>query len=381
MPIDYLILKVAGKCNLACRYCYYMNGLAQPFRSAMTPATVRELFRKYLEYSVRRKIARVSFAWHGGEPLLAGKEFFRGVLRLQEDLFGGRLCYRNLIQTNATLLDDEWADLLKTGRFSVGVSLDGSPRSHNRDRRDHAGRGSWASACAGMAALRRGGVRFGTMTVMDPRLDGREVFERLYALGVRKMEFNLPVGPPASRRRPPAGAYARFACELFDAWIGKDDPAVEIGTLSSMIRLMVGGRAAHCHSANNCSRYLTVEPNGDVGACENFRVLHPPPYLIGKNILSSSFEEIDEALETHFQQWRINAWPASCRSCSALRACVGGCSAHRYRRGRDFTVANCFCEYYRRLVAHMAERMREEGAGSVAIDAFRRQTCQRKEIN
>lgn len=378
MAIDYLILKLAGKCNLACRYCYYMNGLAEPFRSAMTLTTVRELFRKYLDYCVRRELTRVSFAWHGGEPLLAGKQFFRAVLQLQEDLFGHRLRYRNLIQTNATLIDDEWAELLKAARFSVGVSLDGSPQSHDRNRRDRAGRGSYARTCAGIATLQRHGVRFGTITVIDPQLSGRQAFEHCYALGIRKMEFNLPVESPASLQRLPSEAYARFVCEAFDAWIDKDDPSVEIGSLSSVIRLMAGGRATHCHSANNCSYYLTVEPNGDVGACENFRVLEnpagssdsqtarlPSPYLLKRNILTSDFAEIDKALRSHFRKWRINVRPDDCRRCPASQICNAGCSAHRYRGGQGLNGASCFCEYYQRIIAHMAERIQQESTCSM----------------
>lgn len=378
MAIDYLILKVTGTCNLACRYCYYMNGLAEPFRSAMTLTTVGELFRKYLDYCVRHELGRVSFAWHGGEPLLAGKQFFRAVSQLQEDLFGDRLRYRNLIQTNATLIDDEWAELLKAARFHVGVSLDGSPHSHDRNRRDGAGRGSYARTCAGIATLQRHGVRFGTMTVIDPALSGRQVFEHHYGLGLRKMEFNLPVESPASLRRLPIEAYTRFVCEVFDAWIDKDDPSVAIGSLSSVIRLMAGGRATHCHSANNCSRFVTIEPNGDVGACENFRVLEKgaassksptrraaSPYLVKRNILTSDFEEIDEALRSHFHEWRINVRPDECRCCPASRVCNAGCSAHRYQRGQGFNGATGFCEYYQRIIAHMAQRIQQGSTCSV----------------
>jgi uncharacterized protein len=378
MAIDYLILKVAGKCNLACRYCYYMNGLAEPFRSAMALTTVRELFQKYLDYCLRRELTRVSFAWHGGEPLLAGKQFFRAVLQLQGDLFGHRLRCRNLIQTNATLIDDEWAELLQAARFCIGVSLDGSPESHDRNRRDRAGRGSWARTCAGIATLQRHGVRFGTITVIDPQLNGRHAFEHCYALGIRKMEFNLPIGLPASLKRLPIGAYGRFLCEVFDAWIDKDDPSVEIGSLSSVIRLMAGGRATHCHSANNCSRYVTIEPNGDVGSCENFRVLEDPaassgwltrrpssPYLLKRNILTSDFEEIDEALRSHFHEWRINVCPDNCQCCPVSQICHAGCSAHRYRQGQGFNVANCFCDYYQRIIAHVAQRIQQESTGCV----------------
>jgi len=373
MAIDYLILKVAGKCNLACRYCYYMNGLAAPFRSVITLTTIRELFEKYLAYCVRRKLTRVSFSWHGGEPLLAGKQFFRAVRQLQRDLFGHRLRYRNLIQTNATLIDDEWAQLFRTARFGVGVSIDGSPESHDRNRQDRAGRGSYARTCAGIAKLRRHGAPFGTMTVIDPQLNGRQVFEHHYGLGLRKMEFNLPIEPPLSLERLPIEAYARFVCQVFDAWFDKDDPSVEIGSLSSLIRLMVGGRATHCHSANDCSRYVTVEPNGEVGACENFRILenrretsHSPsgrlssPYSLERNIFTSDFKDIDEAVQDHFHEWRINVRPAKCRRCPVWQICNAGCSAHRYRRGQGLNGASGFCDYYQRIITHVAERIHQE---------------------
>ena len=373
MAIDYLIIKVAGKCNLACRYCYYMNGLPEPFRSVIALTTVRELFEKYLAYCLRLKLTRVSFSWHGGEPLLAGKQFFRDVLRLQGDIFGHRLRYRNLVQTNATLIDDEWAELLRAARFGVGVSLDGSPQSHDRNRRDRAGRGSYRRTCAGIATLRRHDVPFGTMTVIDPQLSGRRVFAHHYRLGLRKMEFNLPIEPPLSLERLPIEAYARFVCEVFDAWIDKDDPSVEIGSLSSLIRLMVGGRATHCHSTNHCSRFVTVEPNGDVGVCENFRVLgnrressNSPtgrlssPYSVKKNIFTSDFEEIDEAMRNHFHKWRINVRPDKCRPCPVWQICNAGCSAHRYRRDQGLNGASCFCEYYQRIIAHVAERIEQE---------------------
>src|SRR5262249_48731099 len=153
------------------------------------------------------------------------------------------------LQTNGTLINSDWVTLFRKFGFSVGLSIDGSPESHDRYRSYHNGDGSYSSVVRAIRLLRDEGIRFGTITVIDPSLNGREVFKHHYNLGIRKMDFNLPILTHRTfEEQYSSGAVDRFTtfmCDIFDAWIDQDDPDVEVRTLASLVRQLVGGWPGH----------------------------------------------------------------------------------------------------------------------------------------
>lgn len=411
--ITYLIMKVIGKCNLGCDYCYYMNDLADPFRTRMPLETAVTVFEKLGAYARSQGLERVAFAWHGGEPTLVGKDYYRSLLAEQRRCFWPDVQVTNLMQTNGTLLDDEWAQLLRDHNFSVGVSIDGSPESHDRHRYYNRGAGSYDVVVRGIRCLVANQVRFGTITVIDPDLDGRGVFSHHYELGIRKMDFNLPITTEAEFERQfgasAVARFSRFMTDVFDAWVDSDDSAVDIRSLASLVLLLLGGGPTYCHSTNSCSRFITVEPNGDVGLCENLRVvvptvpktetrvivplLHKPVtpssngsvidvpdsrdelagmslnggmsevYHLRRNVRSHDFFQVEEAVEGKFRRFEFNKRGEICNQCSVKGICNSGCPVHRYREdGTGFENPSFFCEYYKTLIRHISARVQKEVA-------------------
>lgn len=364
--LNYLIIKVTGKCNLGCDYCYYMTDLADPFRKRMKQETILQIYQKYADYAHDNSLKHITFCWHGGEPTLLGKDFFRLILTKQSDYFDSEVQVRNLMQSNATLLDDEWADLFNRYNFSIGLSIDGSPSSHDSSRPYHNGHGSYADVVDGLRVMTKHKVRFGVITVIDPDLSGRDVFEHHYGLGIRGMDFILPILTRDSFEElyghDAVAKFARFMCELFDAWIEKDDPSVSISGLENLTRLIVGGKSNHCNTANKCGQYITIEPNGDVGICENARIIPNKnsntvdPYLTKTNISTHSFIEIEKAVALNFATHEYNRRGETCLACSVKDVCNSGCTVHRYRSTENnFQNPSFFCELYKKVIKHIAE--------------------------
>lgn len=374
--INYLIMKIVGKCNLNCRYCYYMNNTVNLYNTNLSFDTIHRVYANLADYAQARHLDSISFCWHGGEPTLVDKGFFREVLADQPRYFGTDIKVKNHIQTNGTLLDDEWAELFKIYNLAVGVSIDGSPTSHDLYRYYYNRRGTYNDVVRSIKMLVHNDVRFGTMTVIDPKLSGQDVFEHHYELGIRRMEFNLPVSSYQNFEQQYGSEtmheFARFMCEVFDAWLAKNDPDVKIQSLESFIHLLVGGKAMHCQSANRCHRYITIEPNGDVGVCENLRVIVQNPsmgglrtsisekYLTGTNVNDHSMFEIEAAAQRKFDYFAYDKQNSECAQCSIKGICNFGCLLHRYRFDNDFLNPSFFCEYYKSLINYIAHRVSKE---------------------
>ena len=363
-------MKVTGKCNLGCDYCYYMTDLAAPFRKRVKQETIFQVYQKYADYARENALKQVTFCWHGGEPTLLGKDFFRSILAKQSDYFNGDIQVRNLIQSNGTLLDDEWAELFNHHNFSVGISIDGSPNSHDRARSYHNGHGSYADVIDSLNVLTKNKVQFGVITVIDPNMSGHDVFMHHYSLGIRSMDFLLPVLTQDSFHQlydqDAVSKFARFMCELFDAWMEKDDPEVSISGLENLTRLIAGGKSNHCNTANKCDQYITIEPNGDVGICEDARVIQNKNinaidslsefYLTKTNINTHSFIEIEKAVGIKFAAHEYNSRGDICSTCLVKDICNSGCSVHRYRSvENNFQNPSFFCELYKTVIKHIAD--------------------------
>lgn len=363
--ISQIIIKTTGKCNLNCHYCYYMNGLSKSFQVHLSLNSVRHLYSKFAVYMQERGVRRATFVWHGGEPTLLKKEVFASLIRVQDDYFSKETHIKNVIQTNATLIDDEWATIFKTYGIGVGTSIDGSPVSHNRNRVYHNSKGSYDDTIRGVKTLIRHGIKPGVITVIDPNVTGKEVFCHHYDLGVRAMDFNLPIITYQNfAGDAKISNYSDFMCGVFDAWLEKNDPTVKIRGLETIIKLIMGGTSTYCHTANDCSRFITMEPNGDIGVCENLRVIsiHDSfdAYLTGMNINQNNFFDIEEAVSEKFNSYAYNKNGEVCGCCPVKHICNSGCPVHRYRQNTNFSNPSLFCEYYKSLINHILSRLKLE---------------------
>lgn len=309
----------------------------------------------------------VEFIWHGGEPLLLGREYYRRALFLQQRFQRMEQRVLNSIQTNGTLLDGRWCEFLKAHRFQVGLSVDGPPEVHNTNRRYASGKGSFDAILRAIKLLRAHDLSFGALMVLDRdalRIGPTNTLRFFLELGITNFDV-LPVrpdnNPGVATGERLAGEYVsaadatEFLIGLFDAWFELDDPRIEIRQLTSLLRAVVGASETVCTLAGNClGQYFHVEPSGDVFHCDKF--LDDPAYHLG-NVHTSSFEELRTSVKFCALVAAEAAALRSLRSCEWFSICHGGCPHDRYVAQRHISGYDGRCCGQARLIAHIAQRV------------------------
>jgi uncharacterized protein len=319
--------------------------------------------------------AEIPFAWQGGEPLLLGVEFFRRVVELQKQYCpAGRRC-SNAIQTNGTLLDDEWCAFFRANGFLVGISLDGPKPLHDQYRVDKGGAPTFDRALLGLELLRQHGVEFNTLTVVQ-RQNARQpldVYRFLKQHGSHFMQFiplverggearTLAEAPePAGRLEASAtvtswsvepNAFGEFLCAVFDEWIRHDVGDVYVQMFEVQAALTLGLPSSLCVFAETCGRGLALEHNGDLYACDHYVY---PRHKLGNILRQPLVELVDLPQQAAFGSAKRDALNAQCRACPTLRLCRGECPKHRFTAAPDGSPGvNYLCPAYKRFFSHTA---------------------------
>jgi uncharacterized protein len=324
------IVKIVGDfCNLRCPYCFY-NTRDQATRHVMS----YELLEKFLSEFLDIFTGNLRIIWHGGEPLLAGIKYFEKIIELE-----GRYCKEgqriwNGVQTNGTLINDEWAAFFKEHNFNVGISLDGAPESHNRFRIFPNGKGSFDKVMQGIEALRRHGVRFGVLQVITranlPRFkDDFEFFVNV--LGIKNWGINefLDISTlnkaMASQSISNEELTALFKT-CIDLWLASGDEEIKIDEIDNFLCGVLGKRAISCTFNGTCTGYFCVEYDGKVYPCDRFSI--NPDFLFG-DLTSQSLLEILTGPARLKYISEVNSLHPDCAGCEWRFACHNGCSAHR----------------------------------------------------
>lgn len=351
----HLMAKPAGPaCNLACTYCFYLEKKAffpEDAASRMSGEVLEAYTRKYIAAQPGRNVV---FAWQGGEPTLAGMDFFRQALALQQKYGQGR-SIENTLQTNGTLLNDDWCRFLAANRFLVGLSLDGPPAVHDALRRDPAGKATSPKVLRAWELLRRQGAEVNVLSCVN-RESAQEplaVYRFLKESGVRFIQFipvverepdeaakalGLSLAAPPSPSRPgfsgrptpwsvdPEG-YGAFLNAIFDEWVHNDVGRVFVMNFEWVLGAWAGAPPGVCHLAPRCGQSLIVEKNGDVYSCDHFMY---PDFCLGNIVTDDLGAMLGSQAQRLFGEAKESALPPSCLSCPFLPACRGGCPKQRF---------------------------------------------------
>jgi uncharacterized protein len=365
-------------CNLACRYCFYLEKKKLYPRERqwrMSDAVLEEYIRQYIQDQPAREIF---FAWQGGEPTLLGVDFFRKVVGLQQKHAVDKTI-SNALQTNGTLLDDEWCEFLAARRFLVGLSIDGPRELHDRYRVDRRRQPTFDAVMLGLGLLRKHKVDFNTLTVVN-RANSRqplEVYHFLKDIGGEFLQF-IPLverqppalsktgsdfaGPPEPGRpgdpQSPvtewsveAEAYGNFLCAIFDEWVRRDVGRVFVQQFDAALGNWMGLGSSLCVFAEKCGAALAIEHNGDLYSCDHYVY---PEYHLG-NILNQSLGGMARSdRQTGFGSNKLDALPEYCRKCGVRFACNGECPRHRFLKtpgGED--GLNYLCPAYKQFFSHI----------------------------
>ncbi len=352
----HVMAKPAGPaCNLRCDYCFYLakDSLFPPRQPRrMDDATLEAFVQQYIE---AQPGDRVVFSWQGGEPTLLGVEYYRRALALQRRHGRGRRI-ENALQTNGTLLDDEWGRFLKENGFLVGISIDGPAVLHDRSRFDTKGRPSSARVLRGLEVLRRHGVPFNTLTCVSAAnaASPLEVYRYLKEIGSRHLQFipvveQMPGQPGTVTAQSVTGEqWGRFLTAIFDEWVRGDVGQVYVDMFELSLAKWVGVPGGLCVHAETCGDALAIEHDGTVYSCDHYV---DPEHRLGSIHQQPLARLADGAQQTKFGQDKSHRLPEACYACPVLFACNGGCPKHRFA-GADGRH-NHLCEGYRAYFTHV----------------------------
>ena len=358
-PFSLLIKPTSADCNLRCEYCFYLE------KSVLYPRSKKhrmsdEVLEKMIAGYLATEQPVYAFGWQGGEPTLMGREFFEKVLSLQQKYGKGRTI-ANSLQTNGTLLDDDFARFLAENHFLVGISLDGPEEVHNRYRRRADGSGSWQDVRRGMQCLERNHVEFNVLTLVNAADAGRgkQIYRYLRDLGVQYHQYIPCVEPEPDGSPMPFSItgeqWGQFLCDVFDEWIREDVYRVSVRMFDAVLNHMIDGSYSVCHMAGNCCQYFVVEHNGDVYPCDFFV---EKDKRIG-NLADRSWESmLSDPGYLAFGRQKAQ-WNPQCRSCEYLTYCSGDCLKHRIYNGNPPDHMSWLCSGWKAFYQHALPQLRE----------------------
>lgn len=359
-------------CNLACEYCYYLDKQKlyhSPSKTSDMFMSDRLLDKFVRDYIEAQPADSVLFTWHGGEPLLRGLGFYERALALQQKYAGGRRV-DNSIQTNGTLLTDEWCRFLRNNNFLVGISIDGPREVHDAYRRMRGGAPTFDAVMRGIELLDRHGVEWNAMAVVND-INVRQPLEFYHffrdTLGCRFLQF-APIVERIAKNGlcSPVDAdgdvtpysvepdlWGGFLCALFDEWWRLDDVgSVFVQLFDATLANWAGVQPGICTLAETCGHALVMEHNGDVYSCDHFVY---PTHFLGNMLDKPLISMAMDPRQIRFGAAKRDSLPAQCRDCEWLRLCHGECPKNRISRTPDGEPGlNYLCTGYRRFFAHTA---------------------------
>jgi len=300
----------------------------------------------------------IRFSWHGGEPTILGVDFFRKVIALQRKHKPGRRFIVNGMQTNGTLLDDEWCRFLAAEGFAVGLSLDGPREMHNRCRVTRAGRPTFAQTICGYELLRRHGVSTDILCVVNAHnvRHPLEVYRFFKQIEAPYVTFLPLVGQHPGRSggvsadTVPAEAWGFFLCAVFDEWLSGDIGRIKVQIFEEATRTAFGQEHSLCLFRPVCGDVPVLEHNGDFYSCDHFV---DADHRLGNIRETALVELLESPAQTAFGQAKLKALPYLCRTCEVKEMCNGECPKNRFLRTPDGeTGLNYLCAGYHRFFTH-----------------------------
>jgi len=360
------IIKIAGACNLNCSYCYMYNMGDTTFKQrpkVMALEVATQTLERIYGYAQRQGVSHLKLVLHGGEPLLVGKEWMRQFLGEARRRTPEGLRVEIGLQTNATLIDREWIDLLVEYRATLGISMDGPAEQHDRYRVDFAGRGSYAKvreAIDLLVSLGTAAPPWGVLVVSNPEYSGVEIYRHFVSIGVKWMDFLWPdyhhdLLPPW-----PAGSLARYYSEIFDAWYEARDPKVRIRWFESALRLLLTGQQTLDSMGPHPLEMVVVETDGSMEPLDVIRTCGDGMTQLGLNVATDDVEEL--YLNPLFDLCVRNQelLPQQCLTCPAHQVCGGGYLPHRYSKAAGFGNPSVHCADLLALITHIEQRLQQE---------------------
>ncbi len=370
-------------CNLACEYCFYTEKKSL-FPKDENYRMPDKVLRAYIAKSISAQpTPEVEFVWQGGEPMLLGIEFFKKAIEMQKP-FADRKRIRNVMQTNGTLITDEWCRFLKRNSFLVGISIDGPQEIHDRYRKDRGGKATFGKVMKGLGLLQKHGVEYNVMACVAGETAGRplDVYHFFKKEGVEFIQFfpiveripderaekiGLRLGfPPVQGREETRSSvmpwsvepelYGDFLIGVLDEWVRNDVGKIFVMNFEWMLNAWMGYASPVCVFSRQCGRAIVLEHNGDVYACDHHVY---PEYRLGNILDDNPLKMVSGSIAAGFGTAKETALPGWCRECDVLVLCRGGCPKHRFTKTCDDEPGlNYLCPGYKKFFNYSKKYLR-----------------------
>jgi len=362
-PPTTIIIKPTNACNAACVYCYEDNEAAA-HQHIIPDLAVRRIF----SWARESELAKVQLVWHGGEPLLAGRDFFARVIRAAERAARPGLEFMHSLQTNGTMVDARWCEFFLEHDFGVGISLDGPAAIHDGQRPLTAGRGSHSRAVRALFLMTSSGLKVSASCVVTRQSiqRAREIVRFFDTLPIGSVDF-LPMSSLADHLNchpllVTPDEYTEFLREALDEWTSLERPGFDIRYFENLMRGLCGSSPSLCTFSGRCGDYVSVDHDGSVYPCDSF--MRFPEFRLG-SVLD---EPLDAVLNrATYQQFRsdVGQAPENCASCSTWEICHGGCPFERYSRTGSLSGQYPFCGTRLAMAGEVGDLVRRLGAAEL----------------
>lgn len=361
-----MVKPVGAICNIDCTYCYYLHKkelLGSESKFQISDEILETHIRQYIEGQDRDQVV---FSWQGGEPTLLGLEFFHKVVALEQKYKKSNQRIENDLQTNGTLLNDEWGAFLNQHGFLVGLSIDGPQQLHDVYRVSHDGKPTFDKVFAAAQMLHRYHVPFNTLTVVN-RVNAKrplDVYRFLKnEIRPREMQFIPCVEPKVFRNVAPQkwdpetlplynssaahpgnpesivtdwsidpDDWGYFLCKVWDDWYRRDIGKVFVNLFETAVAQWMGKESQLCIYHEFCGKGVALEHDGSLYSCDHYVY---PEYKLGNITQTSSSRMVFSDEQKKFGLAKFNSLPQYCRNCNYLFACNGECPKNRLIRTPD----------------------------------------------
>ena len=368
-PVFNVMVKPAGPtCNLACKYCFYLDKtkfFPDNEKYRMSDEILEQFTKDYI--GALENVQEINFSWQGGEPTILGVDFFRKAVELQKKYANGKTI-TNALQTNGTLIDDEWCEFFKENNFLIGISIDGPKDIHNTFRVDRNSEGSFDNVVRGIELLKKYKVDFNALTCVNAvnSLQPLKVYHFLKSLDIEFIQFipivEQKVFDPKSEVQSGVidfsvkpKEFGKFLSKIFDEWVKNDVGKTFVQQFDAALGNWLGVGGSVCVYSAICGNAVILEHNGDVYSCDHFMY---PDYLLGnimeKNLKSMVYSEF----QIQFGRDKFLAIPSQCKECKVVFACRGGCPKHRFlKTSKNEKGLNYLCKGYKYFYSHITPAM------------------------
>jgi uncharacterized protein len=394
-PRIHVLAKPTGAvCNLQCSYCFFLN------KERLYPGSRFRMSDEVLDTYIRQLIEshqsqRVTVSWQGGEPTLMGIDFFKKAIAFQEKYQKPGMIFENTLQTNGTLLNDEWCEFFRKHDFLVGISIDGPQHLHDLHRLDKQGRPTFDRVMRGLRLLQKHEVDYNILTTVN-RVNAEHPLE-VYAFlrdeaktswiqfipAIERLKDGVVTiyqeGTTVSERSVQPRQFGDFLITIFDEWVRHDVGMVFVQTFEAAVRNWLGlPSSGMCIFDATCGHGLALEHNGDLYACDHFV---EPKYFLGNIQRSHMLELVAGEQQRTFGRNKLDLLPRSCRECDVWFACKGECPKNRFgvtpngEPGLNYLCAGyqAFFRHIDRPLKIMAQLMRQEQPAARVMEVLAQQ--------